>query len=232
MEADRLPRRDVSEQTYRRRIASLLDNFWDGRARQRRRRRSTRSSGSSSGSTPATGAPSCAIGGSIDRIDRLPSGGIEVLDYKTGSPGSQKSVDESLQLSIYALACREVLGLGTPERVTLYFTEAAIRMSTARTDDQLDAARDELLARAAVIRSGDFRATPSRGRLRPLRLPRDLPEPGGVARGAASRMIRGGPAGASFISRASRDARRRARTGRRPWPLRRSGHSATGSARR
>ena len=101
------------------------------------------------------------IVGSIDRIDRLPSGGIEVLDYKTGKMESQKGVDESLQLSIYALACRDALGLGTPERVTLYFTEAAIRMSTTRTDEQLDAARDELLARAAVIRSGDFRATPS-----------------------------------------------------------------------
>ncbi len=30
---------------------------------------------------------------------------------------SQKGVDESLQLSIYALACRDALGLGTPERV-------------------------------------------------------------------------------------------------------------------
>jgi RecB family exonuclease len=101
------------------------------------------------------------IGGFIDRIDRLPSGAIEVLDYKTGRPGTQKTVDESLQLSIYALACRDELGLGTPERVTLYYTEAAIRMSTTRTDDQLDAARDELIALAAQVRSGDFHATPS-----------------------------------------------------------------------
>ena len=102
------------------------------------------------------------IGGFIGRIDRLPSGGVEILDYKTGKPGTQKSVNESLQLSIYALACRDTLGLGTPERVTLYYTEAATRMSTTRTDDQLDAAREELLALAAQIRSGDFRATPSK----------------------------------------------------------------------
>ena len=57
----------------------------------------------------------------IDRIDRLPSGGIEVIDYKTGRVSSQKGVDESLQLSIYALACRDAVGLGAPERVTLYF---------------------------------------------------------------------------------------------------------------
>ena len=99
--------------------------------------------------------------GSIDRIDRLPSGGIEVIDYKTGRAGSQKSVDESLQLSIYALACRDALGLGTPERVTLYYTESATRLSTTRTDEELDATRADILARVARIRSGDFAATPS-----------------------------------------------------------------------
>jgi DNA helicase-2/ATP-dependent DNA helicase PcrA len=150
----------TSEQTYRRRTATLLDNFWQGEL-------------ASAGTAlheelgfvlrldPGDGTPVVRIGGFIDRIDRLQSGGIEVLDYKTGKPGTQKTVDESLQLSIYALACRDELGLGTPERVTLYYTEAAIRMSTTRTDEQLDAAREELLALAAQIRSGDFHATPS-----------------------------------------------------------------------
>lgn len=81
-----------------------------------------------------------------NRVDRLPSGGIEVIDYKTGHASSQKGVDESLQLSIYALACRDAPGLGTPERVTLYFTESATRMSTIRTDADLDAARADILA--------------------------------------------------------------------------------------
>ncbi len=74
---------------------------------------------------PADGSAPVVLHGSIDRIDRLPSGGIEVIDYKTGSTKSQAYVDASLQLSIYALACRDALGLGTPERLTLYFTESA-----------------------------------------------------------------------------------------------------------
>ena len=101
------------------------------------------------------------INGQIDRIDRLPSGGIEVIDYKTGRVSWQKGVDESLQLSIYALACRDALGLGTPERVTLYFTESALRLSTTRTDEQLDLARADVLARVSRMRAGEFAATPS-----------------------------------------------------------------------
>ncbi len=151
----------TTEEAYRRRVGSLLDHFWEGEL-------------AGVGEAlheelffqlrldPGDGGPPVRINGMIDRIDRLPSGGIEVLDYKTGRPGSQKGVDENLQLSIYALACRDALGLGTPERVTLYFTEEAIRMSTTRSDEQLDAAREELLAGAALIRSGDFHATPSR----------------------------------------------------------------------
>ncbi len=101
------------------------------------------------------------IVGSIDRIDRLPSGGVEVIDYKTGGVSSQKGVDESLRLSIYALACRDPLGLGTPERVTLYFTESALRLSTTRTDEQLDLTRANVLARVSRMRAGGFAATPS-----------------------------------------------------------------------
>jgi putative RecB family exonuclease len=102
------------------------------------------------------------VHGQIDRIDRLPTGGVEVCDYKTGKVSSQKSVDESLQLSIYALACRDALGFGTPEWVTLYFTESAQRLSTVRTEEQLDAARADILARVARMRTGDFAATPGK----------------------------------------------------------------------
>jgi hypothetical protein len=44
--------------------------------------------------------------------------------------------------------------------VTLYFTEEATRRSTTRTDEQLDATRDDVVARVARMRSGDFAATP------------------------------------------------------------------------
>ncbi len=150
----------TTEDGYKRRIAGLLDNFYEGELASRSEVLAEELDfdlvlDTGDGSLPVS------LHGSIDRIDRLPSGGVEVVDYKTGKETSQKSVDESLQLSIYALACRDALALGTPERVTLYFTESATRRSTIRTDEELDAARSDILARVARIRSGDFAATPS-----------------------------------------------------------------------
>ena len=150
----------TTEEGFQRRVATLLDNFWTGEV-------SSLSEALHEEEPfeltlePEDGSAPVVIVGQIDRIDRLPSGGIEIVDYKTGNVTSQKGVDESLQLSIYALACRDVLGLGTPERVTLYFTESALRLSTTRTDDQLDAARADVLARVSRMRAGEFRATPS-----------------------------------------------------------------------
>jgi RecB family exonuclease len=149
----------TTEESYARRVDNLLDNFWDGELRTLGQAIHEEQDFSLT-LDPADGSPPVVVNGSIDRIDRLPSGGIEVIDYKTGRQSSQKGVDESLQLSIYALACRDALDLGTPEQVTLYFTESATRLSTTRTDEQLDAARADILARTARIRSGDFAATP------------------------------------------------------------------------
>ena len=44
-------------------------------------------------------------------------------------------------------------------RLTLYFTESDLRLSTTRTDEQLDAFAAGVMA-SARIRAGDFAATP------------------------------------------------------------------------
>ena len=150
----------TTEEAYGRRVNTLLENFWNGEVSSIGQAIAEEQTFDLVIEDPGGGTP-VIVSGSIDRIDRLPSGQVEVIDYKTGRTSSQKGVDESLQLSIYALACRDALGLGTPEKVTLYFTESATRMSTTRTDEQLDAVRADILARTARIRSGDFAATPS-----------------------------------------------------------------------
>jgi putative RecB family exonuclease len=101
-----------------------------------------------------------AIGGFIDRVDSLPSGAVELIDYKTGSPWTPQDVETSLQLSIYALGCRDALELGRPERVTLNFVEHDVRFSAARSDKALDGVRADLAARAGAIRDSEFLPVP------------------------------------------------------------------------
>jgi RecB family exonuclease len=117
---------------------------------------------------PGDASEPIRVAGVIDRIDRLPDGSIEVIDYKTGGKKGQREVDEDEQLSTYALAIREgavtdpATGepLPPPSRLTLYFAESDLALSTARTDEQLDAFRTHVVEVAGRIRSGDFAATP------------------------------------------------------------------------
>ena len=102
---------------------------------------------------------SVRVTGFIDRVDRLPSGEVEVIDYKSGN-GWSGGAAGSLQLAIYALGCRDALGLGRPASVGLYFVEAGLRARAERTDRELDGLRLDLAARARAIRSSTFAPTP------------------------------------------------------------------------
>src|SRR5205823_2885263 len=45
--------------------------------------------------------------GRVDRVDRLPDGSYELIDYKTGRPKSPGQLREDVQLSLYAVGARE-----------------------------------------------------------------------------------------------------------------------------
>jgi RecB family exonuclease len=112
--------------------------------------------------------PPVQLYGVIDRIDRHPDGTIEITDYKTGRSKNQEDVDRDDQLSAYALAMASgaVFDPATKERLpaasklTLYFTERDLALSTTRTPEQLDEFRQQVIEKARRIRSGDFTATP------------------------------------------------------------------------
>jgi DNA helicase-2/ATP-dependent DNA helicase PcrA len=60
------------------------------------------------------------VSGRIDRIDRLgPDGEVVIVDYKTGAPKSEEDAEESLQLSLYAIAARQQWG-HTPVRLAFH----------------------------------------------------------------------------------------------------------------
>ncbi len=99
------------------------------------------------------------VAGRIDRIDKAAGNRVVIVDYKTGKPRSQEDADESLQLSIYALAAREKWGYEA-EHLAFYNLEENTSVITHRTEDQLKAARMKVEEVAQSIANGGFEATP------------------------------------------------------------------------
>jgi RecB family exonuclease len=96
------------------------------------------------------------VNGMIDRMDRLPGGGYEIIDYKTNRRLPPLSrVERDLQLSIYHLAAREVWGID-PERLTLYYLLPGQRMTTTRTPEDVDELRARIATVAERIGAGKF----------------------------------------------------------------------------
>ena len=99
------------------------------------------------------------ISGRIDRIDQLEDGTYEVIDYKTGSSKKDSDLKKDLQLSLYDIACRETLGIRV-SKLSLYFIDDNVKVSTARTEKQLDDCRTEILELVEEMKESDFQPTP------------------------------------------------------------------------
>jgi len=97
--------------------------------------------------------------GRIDRIDQVAGGDVVITDYKTGKAQSQEDSDESLQLSIYALAAREKWGY-LADRLVLYNLEGNSPVVTRRNDFQLGEARSRVTQVAENIAAGKFDPKP------------------------------------------------------------------------
>lgn len=96
------------------------------------------------------------LSGVIDRMDRIPGGGYEIIDYKTNRRlPPQDRIDRDLQLSIYAMAARQVWGI-EPERLTLYYLLPGQRMSTTRNAADADELRRRIGTVAERIGAGRF----------------------------------------------------------------------------
>ena len=97
--------------------------------------------------------------GRFDQINRLPGKGIELIEYKTGRAQTQKDVDNSRQLTIYAKACREVLGLD-PQAIILYNLSTREGLGTKRGPQHFRRLEDELRKASSGILAGEFLPRP------------------------------------------------------------------------
>jgi putative RecB family exonuclease len=96
------------------------------------------------------------VSGVIDRMDRIPGGGYEIIDYKTNRKLPPLSrINDDLQLSIYYLAAKEVWGI-EPERLTLYFLLPGQRLTTTRTEADTDQLRRRIATVAERIEAERF----------------------------------------------------------------------------
>jgi DNA helicase-2/ATP-dependent DNA helicase PcrA len=99
------------------------------------------------------------ITGRIDRIDKLSDGTYEVIDYKTGRSNEKNYLKNDLQLSIYALACRDVLHIPV-SKLSLYYMEDNERQSTTRSDSQIEDAKGDIQAFILDMQTSKFNPTP------------------------------------------------------------------------
>jgi RecB family exonuclease len=100
--------------------------------------------------------------GSIDRVDVDDEGRFHVVDYKTNRKvKNRERVAGSLQLAIYALACRHLFG-ALPATVSLDFVVAGVDICVPLEDLDLDAARQAVLDTAAAVREERYEPTPNR----------------------------------------------------------------------
>jgi putative RecB family exonuclease len=99
--------------------------------------------------------------GSIDRVDVDDDGRLHVIDYKTNRKvKNRQRVAGSLQLSIYALACRHLYGR-LPATVCLDFVVPGVEVRVDVDDLDLDGAREAVLATAAAVRAERYDPTPN-----------------------------------------------------------------------
>jgi RecB family exonuclease len=99
---------------------------------------------------------------SLGRVDRSAVTrpiDVEIVDYKTGRAKKDSDAKKDLQLSIYAIATKEILECN-PVRMVFHYLQDNQRQETTRDAKQLDDALRVVQETAADIRAGEFSAKP------------------------------------------------------------------------
>jgi len=98
--------------------------------------------------------------GRVDRVDKLPDGGYELIDYKTGRPKSPAQLRDDVQLSLYAVGAREAWQLEAAQQAYYYVLDDA-KVPVPRTDEDRDWITETVFEVADGILGQGFEPTPS-----------------------------------------------------------------------
>ncbi len=99
--------------------------------------------------------------GRVDRVDRLPGGEYELIDYKTGRPKTSTQLADDVQLSLYAVGAREAWRLDASRQAYYYLLDDQKVEVTADGDDRSEWVQEVATEVAEGIRSQGFEPTPS-----------------------------------------------------------------------
>jgi DNA helicase-2/ATP-dependent DNA helicase PcrA len=100
------------------------------------------------------------VRGRVDRVDALPDGSYELIDYKTGHAKTAAELRDDIQLSLYAIAAREAWQLESSRQAYYYLLDDR-RVPVPRAEDGEEWVREAVLRVGEGILAQDFEPTPS-----------------------------------------------------------------------
>ena len=100
------------------------------------------------------------VRGRVDRVDRLPDGDFELIDYKTGERKTAAELESDLQLALYRLAAREAWDIEAAFGSYYYVLDADKVAAPTKPDDAERVERTVLQVGEGII-SQDFEPRPS-----------------------------------------------------------------------
>jgi DNA helicase-2/ATP-dependent DNA helicase PcrA len=101
------------------------------------------------------------VRGRIDRVDSLPGGDYELIDYKTGRPKSPAQLAEDVQLSLYAVGAREAWTVEASQQAYYYVLDDEKVAVPADHGDRSEWIREVTMDVAEGILTQGFEPTPS-----------------------------------------------------------------------
>jgi DNA helicase-2/ATP-dependent DNA helicase PcrA len=100
------------------------------------------------------------VRGRVDRVDRLPDGDYELIDYKTGERKSEEDLASDLQLALYRMAAREAWGIEASTGSYYYVLDGEKVPAPTRPDDAERVERTVLQVGEGIL-GQDFEPRPS-----------------------------------------------------------------------